>query len=400
MEGWKDGKSIRHQLLPTPYKLLANMSLQGFAQATEAVKRAKRALLVAPENSTPDAVAAVSAALAYLLSHSLTVEALVPNVQQDKLPTYLPHREKLQAKIGGTRDFRISVDVGRVPIHELSYDVKDGKLHILLTPKNGEWEKKDVDLRPGEDRYDLVVAFGCPDRAELAKVFHDNSDFAYRVPVINLDYEPKNEHWAPINLVDLTASSVTEVLFSWLADWSENKIDENMATALLSGMIANTQSFRTPQVTPQTLERAAKLVSMGADREAVVHHLWRTRPVNTLKLWGRALSRLEQDMERGFVWTTLSRQDIVDSGATEARLDEMVQELIAYSPGAKLACVMVEHDAASTRVALFAQPPYEANHYGKALGLDGSKQRASGAIAKPLLEAKDFVVQSLRQQLR
>ncbi len=374
--------------------------LQGFAQATEAVKRAQRALLVAPENPTPDAVAAVSAALAYLLAQGVTVEALVPNAQLDKLPGYLPEKEKLQAKIGGTRDFRISVDLAKTPIHELSYDVKDGKLHILLTPKNGEWEKKDVDLRPGQDRYDLIVAFGCPDRAELAKTFRDNSDFAFRVPVVNVDYEAKNEHWAPINLVDLTASSVTEVLFSWLRDWNENKIDEKIATALLSGMIANTQSFRTPRVTPQTLERAAKLVSMGADREAVVHQLWRTRPVNTLKLWGRALSRLEQDDERGLIWTTLSRQDIVDSGATEARLDEMVQELIAYSPGAKLACVMVEHDASSTRVALFAQPPYEANRYGKSLGLDGSKQRVSGAVAKPLLEAKDLVVQSLRQQLK
>jgi len=374
--------------------------LQGFAQATEAVKRARRALLVAPENPTPDAVAAVSAALAYLQAHGHVAEALVPNVQPDKLPHYLPHRDKLQPKIGGTRDFRISVDLNRAPIHELSYDVKDGRLHILLTPKNGEWEKKDVDLRPGEDRYDLIVAFGCPDRAELAKCFRENSDFVYRIPLVNVDHDAKNEHWAPINLVDLTASSVTEVLFGWLADWSEHKIDEQMATALLSGMIANTQSFRTPRVTPQTLERAAKLVAMGADREAVVHHLWRTRPVNTLKLWGRALSRLEQDEDRGLVWTTLSRQDIVDSGATEARLDEMVQELIAYAPGAKIACVLVEHDPAATRVAVFAQPPHQADAYGKTLGLDGTKQRASGAISKPLLEAKDHVVKTLRQQLK
>jgi len=375
------------------------MAWQGSQQATEAVKRTKRTLILAPENPSADSIAAVAALLSYLQANQLNADAYIPNAQIDKLPAFLPNRDRIQSSLAGTRDMRISVDVGRAPIHELAYDVDKGKLNILLTPKSGEWNIKDVTLHPGEDRYDLIITAGCPDRESLGAAFRGHADFIHRTPIINLDHDPKNEHWGPINLVDLTASSVTEVVFNWLTEWNADKIDAPIATALLAGMMSNTQSFRSPTVTSKTLERASKLLSMGADREAVVQHLWRTRHVSTLKLWGRALTRLEQDVNKQLVWTTLSRQDVIDSGTTDAKLDELVRELIAFAPDAKLVAVFAEHDAQTTRVALFAQPPHDARQIGRALGLDGTRQRVSGAIAKPLLEAKDHAVQTLRQQL-
>lgn len=374
------------------------MAWQGTKQATEAVKRAKRTLVLAPENPSADALSAVSAVLSYLHSHNLPADAYIPGTNPDKLPAYLPEKDKIQSHLMGTRGLRISVDVTRSPIHELSYDVENGRLNIVLTPKSGEWSSKDVVLHPGEDRYDLIVTAGCADRDTLIRSFREHADFIHRSPIINLDYDPKNEHWGPINLVDLTASSITEVAFNWFSEWDEGKIDAAVATTLLAGMMSNTQSFRSASVTPKTLDNASKLMSMGADREIIVKSLWRTRNVPTLKLWGRALMRLEQDTAKQLVWTVLSRQDILEAGATDAKLDELVRELIAFSPDAKLITVFAEHDAQTTRVALFAQPPYDARTIGRPLGLDGTRERANGAIAKPLLEAKDYAIQILKQR--
>ena len=376
------------------------MAWQGSQQATEAVKRAKRTLILAPENASMDAISTTAAVLSYLKAHNLPADAFIPNLNIEKLPAFLPSKEHIKPKLAGTRDFKITLDVGQIPIHEFSYDIKDGKLQITLTPKAGEWKNKDVTLHPGEDRYDLIITAGCADRNALGNSFREHADFIYRSPIINLDHDPKNEHWASINLVDLTASSTAEVAFNWLSEWNEEKIDQAMATALLTGMISNTQSFRTPNVTPKTLEKAARLMSMGADREAIVNNLWRTRQVSTLKLWGKALTRLEQDKEKDLVWTVISKQDILDSGANEAKLDELVQELLAFAPSAKLIAIFVEHDSLTTRMALFAQPPFAANLIGRSLGLDGSHRKAAGAIAKPLLEAKEHAIQILKQQIK
>ena len=65
-----------------------------------------------------------------------------------------------------------------------------------------------------------------------------------------------------------------------------------MATALLAGMIAATNSFQSPQVTPQTLELASQLIVRGADRQKVIESLYRTKDIDTLKNWGKVLSRL------------------------------------------------------------------------------------------------------------
>lgn len=373
---------------------------QGYEQATEAIKRAKRTLIVAPENPTADMAAAMAALLSYLKAHNFEVDAYYPSLNAEKLPGYLPMKESILPQLGGMRDFRISLNVERVPISELAYDVKDGKLDIIVTPKEGEWSAHDLSFHQGEDRYDLIIALGCYDRNMLAEAFPNHSDFVYRVPVINIDHDAKNEHWAAINLVDMTAGSITEVLHGWFTDWNEAKIDDKIATALMAGLIWKTQSFKSASVTPKTLERASQLISLGADREQIVQQLWRTRNVSTLKLWGRALTRLEEDKERGFIWTSLSRQDIIETGTTEAKLDELVQELISYAPEAKLVAIFVEQDEQTTRAAIFAEAPHDAKMLGRALGLEGTKDKSSGAISMPIVEAKEHAIQTLRQSLR
>jgi len=393
-------KLFHSKFIDSWLRFIDSMSWHTPLQATEAVKRAKRTLILTPENPSADAIAAVAALLAFFKRQTINAEAFIPGINKEKLPAYLQNKDEILSRLGGTRDMRISLKVDRVPIQELIYDVKDGRLDIFVTPKNGEWKASDVSVHPEEDKYDLIITIGCADRNALGVAFQQHADFIYRTPVINLDFDPRNEHWGAINMVDMTACSATEVVFEWLTGWDEKKIDPQIATALLSGMIANTHSFRTPRVTPLTLDRASKLIAMGAEREAVVHHLWRTREVSTLKLWGRALTRLEQDEDKKLVWTTLSKQDIIDSGTTEARLDELVQELIAYAPNAKIVAIFVEHDEHTTRTALFAQPPHDAALAGRALGLDGNRERVSGAIAKPLLEAKEHAVKTLREQIK
>ena len=369
-------------------------------QAIEAIKRAKRTLIIAPENPSADVQAATAGLLAFLQEQEIQADAFIPKINTDKMPDYLPTKKNILTNLPSTRDFKISLDVEKIPIHELAYDVEDGKLNIILTPKNGEWKNEHVSLHPGEDRYDLIITIGFADRSAIGSSFNEHQDLFFRLPAINIDYDPKNEHWAPINLVDITASSTTEVIYGLLSEWNKDKINQSIATALIAGMIANTQSFKSPKIIPKTLEIAAELLALGADREKVVHQLWRTRQVSTLKLWGRALTRLEQDQENEMIWTLLSRQDILESGASEAKLDELVNELIAYSPSSKLVSIFVEHDENTTRAAIFTQTPYEADRLGRALGFDGNNKRASGAIAKPLLEAKDHVIKTLREQVK
>jgi len=381
------------------------MALTQEQQTTELITRASRILVATKEHATADTLSAVVALVSFLKKQNKNVDAVVPGYDVSTLPAFLPKIEDIRPTIGAMRAFHLSLDVKTTTLGELMYDVKDGKLEITVVPKTGEWTPKDVSFKHGDDRYDLVITIDTPDMASLGQLFRDHADFLYRTPIINIGCDATNEHWGQLNLIDLTAVATTEVLFGLFDRWNRHVIDENIATALLAGMIAKTQSFRTTNVTPKTLQVASQLIAMGARREEIIHGLWRTRTVPTLKIWGRALSRLEQDRSIGLVWTTLSRQDFLEAGADHTALNGVVDELVSYSPEAKIIVLVYEtDDVAKTGacVTIHVSPPHSASEIGRVFGASGTRDRVDFCLTpgQTLVEGTKTVIDRIAQTLK
>jgi nanoRNase/pAp phosphatase (c-di-AMP/oligoRNAs hydrolase) len=381
------------------------MALSHEQQAIELITRAKRILIATKEHAPVDALSSIVALSAFLKKLNKESDAVAPGFDAAKAPAFLPTAKQVHPVIGAMRAFQLNLDVSTVPLSELMYEVKNGKLEITIVPKTGEWSPKDISFKHGEDRYDLVIALDCPDMAALGPLFREHADFLYRTTIVNIDRDPGNEHWGQVNLVDLTAVSTSEVLFGMFERWNRHLLDEEIATALLAGMIAKTNSFRNENVTPKTLQISSQLISMGAKREDIVHGLWRTRTVPTLKLWGRALSRLEQDREHGLVWTTLARQDFLDAGAVETALDGIVDELVGYAPEAKVVVLVYETEHAAKTgacVSIHVTPPYSAQELGRTFGATGSRDKVEFCLAPgaSLVEGVKTVIERLRGTLK
>lgn len=348
------------------------MGFEAKRQVIEAISRSKRTLIITQEPWTTDSLSAAAALGLFLTKLNKQSETVIKGLNNETRPRFLPGLEKIKETLGAVRAFEISLDVSQNPLEELHYDVKDGQLTVTLIPKAGEWSPRDVSFRHGEDRFDLIIALDCPDIHSLGDIFHHHADFIYRLPIINIDYNPTNEHWGQINLVDLNASSSTEILFDLFQDWNKNLIDEDIATALLSGMIYRTQSFRSSNVTPLTLGKASELLAIGARREEIVHGIWRTRTVPTLKLWGKALSRMEHDRELGLVWSILTNQDAIESGTGLDNLNGVVKELIAYAPEAKVIVLISE----SGKAMIHTNGPLSAAELARPFGATGTREYA------------------------
>lgn len=379
------------------------MALNPTQQAQELIARASRILVATRDHAATDALAAAVACHGYLKKLNKQVDTVVPGFDRTAAPSFLRGgADEVRGTIGAMRAFHVTLDVSKTPLGELMYDVKDGKLEITVVPKEKEWHPNDVSFRHGADRYDLVIALDCPDMASLGVLAREHADFLYRTHIVNIDCSSANEHWGQVNLVDLNAVSTTEVLFNLLESWNRNLIDEDLATALLAGMIARTRSFKTPNVTPKTLATSSALIAMGARREEIVNGLWRTRSIATLRLWGRALARLDQDRDTGLVWTVLSHQDFIAAGAGPEALEDVIDELISYAPEAKTFALIYESDPGKgVCVAVAATPPRSAAELGRPLGLSGTRDRATGCLTNTtLLEASKAVVERLRETLK
>jgi hypothetical protein len=77
-------------------------------------------------------------------------------------------------------------------------------------------------------------------------------------------------------------------------------------------------------------------MNLGADRAKIIKHLFGTKSISSLKIWGEALTHMESSPNLGFVWTTITREDFARAGATEDELKELIDELVNNSPEAKL----------------------------------------------------------------
>jgi hypothetical protein len=315
-------------------------------------------------------------------------------------PTFIEGKELLKSTIGAMRALHISIDVSKTPIEELLYDVHDGKLEISVIPKHHEWNLNDISTTHGTDRYDLVITLGIQDMKSLGTYAVEHAHFIHRATIINIGANAGNEHWGQINLINLNAVSVTEVLFELFQQWHTGVINTPIATNILAGMIANTRSFKTPNVTPNTLSTSSALVGMGAKRNEMNDGLWRTRSINTLKLWGRALARLHHEGESGIVWTMLAQKDFLDSGTGAEMLPDVIDELITYVPEAKIIALFYEDEQSPDRICVHVAvtPPHHAVELVRTYCAEGTRERAYFCMEKTkLIDATNSVITLLKK---
>ncbi|MEK7680445.1 MAG: hypothetical protein AAB348_00105 [Patescibacteria group bacterium] len=376
------------------------MAFNETQQLKHLIDSSKYILLALNSTQNIDSICAALAWKKFLEKIHKQADIVADNFVIPKNLKFLKNIEGVQPQISHLQKFIIKVDVSNIKIDTLSYDVKDNWLSIYLTPKQGIISKNELRTATTSFKYDLIITINAQDFESLGNIFFNNTDLFYRLPIVNFDTHPANEHFGQINSVELTATSISEIVFKCLTQISESAIDEDMATCLLTGMISQTQSFKTNNVTPFTLNIAGQLINLGADREKIVKHLYRTKSVASLRIWGGALTHMESDPKIGLVWTTLTREDFARSGANEEDLKDLVDELIASSPEAKIIVLLYEEISASNKIRgyIYTDKQYDAKLLAQPFQPDGNKKMASFSFAgKTLKEAENEIVDNIRK---
>lgn len=368
-------------------------------QAIELLRRSRQILVTTCEHPSLDEVSSAIALAHCLKADGRPFDLVIPGYTE--APSFLPVKPlEIRAQVGALRAYHFKLNVSRVPLQELLYEVHDGVLDVTLLPKEGSWTGEDARFIAADDRYDVIVAIGASDKQSLGELSRRETDFLSRAVTINIDCQATNEYWGQINLVDLRKAAVSEVVHAWLETWAADQITPDIATCLLAGIVSKTRAFRTPHLQAETLERAAKLVALGGRREEVVYGIWRTHSVADLRLWGAALSRLESDPQTGLVWTSLTETDFLEAGGDMNVTDGVVEELIRYAPEAK-AVVIFQHRAQELHARLYTIPPFSAIELARPFQAAGTRETATFQRAGtfPHTTHQEEVIEQLKKQL-
>jgi len=317
------------------------MALDKEKQLMEAINNSRHILVVFRHDSG-DGLASALALKALLTKLHKEAEVVNSENSPSRLFDFLPGFSDIRSELSPLQKFIIKVDLTKNKLASLSYDVKNDNLFIYITPKTGLINHEAIKTSATDLKFDLIITLDCPDLATLGSLYHNNTDLFTKVPIINIDHNPANENFGSINLVDISALASAEIIFELLQKTWEDLINSEIATLLLTGLIVKTQSFRAANINGRTLQNASKLVNLGADREKIVQNLYRRRTLPTLKLWGKALANLKNDNQNGLVWTTLTKEEFITSGAQPIELEEIIEELISNAPEAKIIVLIYE----------------------------------------------------------
>jgi len=241
-------------------------------QIIDSLKQANNILVTVKRSPTIDALAAcigLTLVLNEIDKHGTAVfSGEVPSVLE-----FLEPDKTLERNTNSLQDFIISLDKSKAD--KLRYKIEDSVVKIFITPYRTSISDKDLDFSQGDFNVDVVVALGVHNQDDLDEAITSHGRILHDATVVSIDTETGGgEDLGTINWVDANASSLSEMVAVLAGDLGkEDLIDNQVATALLTGIVSETERFSNAKTSPDTMKTAGLLLSAGANQELVATKL-------------------------------------------------------------------------------------------------------------------------------
>lgn len=164
---------------------------------------------------------------------------------------------------------------------------------------------------------DTITVVDCGDLryAGVADLLKDHD-----ATIINIDHHATNEKYGHFNLVMDKWASATEVVYNFFKV-NNIRITPTMATALLTGLVTDTDNFTNGATSYTALTAAGELLRLGGNWTVINRSLMQNKSIHLLKLWGIVLSRLNKKPDTDIAYTYLTNKDMVEHGASDADVE-------------------------------------------------------------------------------
>jgi len=374
-------------------------------QILNRIKEAKNILITFEESYNGDSIAS-SLALFLILKKLNKNTQIITNQLDDyhlKKFQFLPKFNAISNKLKTSDKFIISLNIKNTKVENIKYELKDNKLNFIINPQNGSFSKQDISSKQ-DINYDLIITLNAPDLNSLGEIYTDNSDFFHTTPIVNIDHNSKNKNFGEINLVDAQKSSVCEILFYFFYKNYQDLIDEDIATCLLCGIISKTRNFKTLDILPNTLVSAAKLIALKAKREEIVNHLYFSRDINTMKIFGNILTNLKSELDNRLIWFELDNKNIDN---IQNIILEAINELIINIPQTEIIIAFYKVpswykniDNNSSYILVHSNGNINALDLTSEFNPKGNKTSAFIKTIKPLEEMKKIILDKIINKLK
>lgn len=245
------------------------------SQAVERIKEAQNVLITV---STDPSVDQLAAAIGFTLllnkldKHATAVfSGAVPSTLE-----FLRPEETFEQTTDSLRDFIISLDKSKAD--KLRYKVEDDVVRIFITPYKTKLTDNDLQFSQGDYNVDVVIALGVDNKEHIDQAIVAHGRILHDATVVGVMAGGDPVDIGNINWQDPNASSLCEMLMSISESLQSGSLDNQIATAFLTGIVAKTDRFKNELTTPKVMTMSAQLMAAGANQQLIAAELTQPEP--------------------------------------------------------------------------------------------------------------------------
>ncbi len=181
--------------------------------------------------------------------------------------SFLKPDKTFESDVHSLRDFIISLNKEKAD--KLRFAQEGEIVKIFITPKSNI-SSQDLSYNAGDFNVEMVLAIGIASQNELDSVIAAHGKILHEATVATLTAGPTPSAIGSINWFEPALTSASAMVLQLLQAINPPvAISPDIATALLTGLVADTNMFSNQNTSPKTMELAAMLMSAGANHQLV-----------------------------------------------------------------------------------------------------------------------------------
>lgn len=237
----------------------------------EQLKNAKNVLVTVSRDPSVDQLAACIGLTLMMNKFDKHATAVFSGAVPSTLE-FLKPEETLEYNTDSLRDFIISLDKSKAD--KLRYKVEDDVVKIFITPYRTSITSDDLEFTQGDFNVDAVVALGVNSREQLDQAILDHGRILHDAAVLGLSAGAEiSSDMGSVNWHEPSASSLSEMVVSLSEAFKSGLLDTQIATALLTGIVSETERFSNDKTTPKVMTMSAQLMAAGANQQLIATQL-------------------------------------------------------------------------------------------------------------------------------
>lgn len=223
-------------------------------------------------------------------------------------------------------------------------------------------------------RYDVFFCLDTvKDRLGQAETLFDQA-----VKTVNIDHHISNSGCGDINYIMPQASSASELIYDLIVD--KEDLDVHIAQAIYMGIVHDTGVFHFSNTAPETLRKAADLLSYGFDFSRLIDETYYEKTYVQNQILGRALLESILFLNKKCIVSMIDQKTMDFYGADSDDLSGIVNQL-KNTKGVECAIFMYQTGVQEYKVSLRSQGNVDVAAIATFFG-GGGHVRAAGVTMK------------------